>query len=136
MLPQGELQQVLINLMNNALDAMEDRGGMLTIAVTADGGVLRIAVSDTGQGISKAHLQRIFDPFFTTKPVGRGTGLGLSICYGIVNRIGGDLTVRSTLGQGTTFEITIPLPGMSVDGHDRLSAGESGSTQARGSHDA
>jgi two-component system NtrC family sensor kinase len=135
-LPLGELQQVLINLINNALDAMEVCGGTLTIAVAADGDVLQIAVSDTGQGISKADLQLIFDPFFTTKPVGKGTGLGLSICYGIVNRIGGDLTVRSTLGQGTTFEISIPLQGIAVGGPDRLSTADGGGTQPRDSHDA
>jgi len=62
-------------------------------------------VSDNGPGIAEANLARIFDPFYTTKPVGKGTGLGLSICYGIINKIGGDINVRSTKGEGAEFEI-------------------------------
>jgi two-component system NtrC family sensor kinase len=76
-------------------------------------------VADTGEGIPKANLQRIFDPFFTTKPVGKGTGLGLSICYGIVKKMGGDITVNSAVGVGTTFHIHLPLAG-----RDSLAASE------------
>jgi two-component system NtrC family sensor kinase len=108
-LPLTELQQVLYNLVNNALDAMEAAGGTLSISVTADGDLLRIVVADTGGGIPREHRQRIFDPFFTTKPVGRGTGLGLSICYGIVKRIGGDISVRSDPDRGATFVVSLPL---------------------------
>ena len=64
---------------------------------------------DSGQGIPEANLARIFDPFFTTKPVGQGTGLGLSICYGIVEKMGGSITVNSQVGQGTTFTVTLPI---------------------------
>jgi two-component system NtrC family sensor kinase len=68
-----------------------------------------IRVSDDGPGIPKANLARIFDPFFTTKPVGSGTGLGLSICYGIINKMGGEISVKSAVDVGTTFEIRIPV---------------------------
>jgi CheY-like chemotaxis protein len=67
-----------------------------------------IDVSDNGQGIPKAHLDKIFDPFFTTKPVGKGTGLGLSICYGLIEKMGGDISVESQPGMGTTFHVRIP----------------------------
>jgi two-component system NtrC family sensor kinase len=111
LLPQTELQQVLFNLVNNAVDAMESTGGTLTISVAAEGGSLRIAVADTGPGIPKEDQQKIFDPFFTTKPVGKGTGLGLSICYGIVKRIGGDIKVQSATDRGATFVVSLPLGG-------------------------
>ena len=75
-----------------------------------DGSIV-IEVADDGPGIPEANLDRIFDPFFTTKTVGKGTGLGLSICYGIVQRMGGDITVTSGPGKGTTFKINLPLLG-------------------------
>jgi two-component system NtrC family sensor kinase len=115
LLPQTELQQVLFNLVNNALDVMEGSGGTLTISATANEETLRIAVADTGPGIPKEDQRKIFDPFFTTKPVGKGTGLGLSICYGIVTRIGGGIRVLSTPGQGATFVVSLPLTGGSGD---------------------
>jgi two-component system NtrC family sensor kinase len=107
---QSELQQVLLNLINNALDAMEKKGGRLSLTTQRDENFVTIFVADTGPGIPRANLERIFDPFFTTKPVGKGTGLGLSICYGIIKKIGGDITVRSVVNMGTTFRIQIPLP--------------------------
>jgi two-component system NtrC family sensor kinase len=67
-----------------------------------------VDVADNGQGIPKSNLARIFDPFYTTKPVGRGTGLGLSICYGIVKKMGGEISVNSAVGLGTTFHVHIP----------------------------
>jgi two-component system NtrC family sensor kinase len=105
----SELQQVLLNLINNALDAMWPNGGTLEIAVRHFGGDLWIHVKDTGPGIPEANLERIFDPFFTTKPVGKGTGLGLSICYGIVTRMGGEIDAKSEIGSGTEFRIRLPL---------------------------
>jgi two-component system NtrC family sensor kinase len=104
-----ELQQVLMNLVNNALDAMESGGGKLFIRTRREekGGVL-LEVADTGPGIPAAVLSRIFDPFFTTKPVGKGTGLGLSICYGIVHKLGGRLEVKSAPKQGATFLVHLP----------------------------
>jgi len=105
----SELQQVFFNLINNAIDAMGHDGGTLTISSYEREKYLVIAVSDTGQGIPEANLDRIFDPFFTTKPVGKGTGLGLSICYGIIEKMGGKLEVASTVGTGTTFLTSIPF---------------------------
>jgi two-component system NtrC family sensor kinase len=105
----SELQQVFFNLINNAIDAMGHDGGTLTISSYQREKYLVIAVSDTGQGIPEANLDRIFDPFFTTKPVGKGTGLGLSICYGIIDKMGGKLEVASSVGTGTTFLTSIPF---------------------------
>ncbi len=104
---QTEVQQVLMNLINNALDAMEKTGGTLVLATTRGHRHVVIKVSDNGPGIPKANLERIFDPFFTTKPVGKGTGLGLSICFGIIQRMGGEITVASRPGMGSTFEIKL-----------------------------
>jgi two-component system, NtrC family, sensor kinase len=106
---QSEMQQVLLNMINNALDAMGNRGGRLDITTVAEeDGFISIGFADNGPGIHPDHLARIFDPFFTTKPVGKGTGLGLSICYGIINKMGGHIDVKSALGIGTTFKIRIP----------------------------
>jgi two-component system NtrC family sensor kinase len=108
-----ELQQVFLNLINNALDAMEIGGGTLKITTHLESeekfhGVV-VDIADSGPGIPKVNLSKIFDPFFTTKPVGKGTGLGLSICYGIINKMGGEISVDSILGEGTTFHIHFPL---------------------------
>ena len=105
----SELQQVIFNLINNALDAMENDGGTLTISSYRKENYLIVKVSDTGKGIPEANLDRLFDPFFTTKPVGKGTGLGLSICYGIIDKMGGKIEVESTVGVGTTFLLSIPF---------------------------
>jgi len=105
----SELQQVFLNLMNNALDAMEKKGGSIDIITQKDENCITIYVADNGPGIPRANLDRVFDPFFTTKPVGKGTGLGLSICYGIVKKMGGDISVRSVVNMGTTFRIRIPI---------------------------
>jgi two-component system NtrC family sensor kinase len=106
----SELQQVFLNLINNALDAMETKGGSLTIESRLEKDRIVVEVSDTGTGIPEANLNRIFDPFFTTKTVGKGTGLGLSICYGIIDKMGGKIAVRSRVGQGTTFMVYFPVP--------------------------
>jgi two-component system, NtrC family, sensor kinase len=106
----SELQQVLLNMINNSLDAMDSKGGKIEVISRVSGDFVVVDVADTGVGIPKSNLQRIFDPFFTTKPVGKGTGLGLSICYGIMKKMGGDLTVNSAVGLGTTFHIHIPMP--------------------------
>jgi two-component system NtrC family sensor kinase len=105
---QTELQQVLFNLIHNAIDAMEKQGGTIGIRSWASGGQVHFEVRDNGPGIPEANLNRIFEPFFTTKPVGKGTGLGLSICYGIVKKMKGEITVESTVGRGTSFQIDIP----------------------------
>jgi two-component system NtrC family sensor kinase len=105
---QTELQQVLFNLINNALDALRSTGGKIVIMTGCEEEMAVIEVKDNGPGIPRANLAKIFDPFFTTKPVGKGTGLGLSICYGILNNIGGKITVASSVGIGTNFRVFIP----------------------------
>jgi two-component system NtrC family sensor kinase len=112
----GQLQQVIIALATNAMDAMP-QGGQLTIATKPDGKTVLIEVSDTGLGIAPENVPKIFEPFFTTKEVGKGTGLGLAVCYGILTEHGGSLDVQSTVGVGTTF--TISLPAMSDDGEEQ-----------------
>jgi two-component system NtrC family sensor kinase len=105
----SEMQQVFFNLINNALDAMDNKGGTLTISTRHDDNHVIVEISDTGQGIPEANLYRIFDPFFTTKSVGKGTGLGLSICYGIIDKIGGKIECKSAVDVGTTFYVSIPV---------------------------
>lgn len=111
----SELQQVLLNLINNALDSMSKEGGELNLTSHTVENFIHITVQDNGHGIPPANLARIFDPFFTTKPVGKGTGLGLSICYGIITRMGGDITVKSAVNQGTTFTVMLPLTPLTQD---------------------
>src|SRR2546423_441983 len=107
----GQLQQAVIILAENAIDAMPE-GGTLTLRTLRDeddeGGAVLVEVRDTGQGIPPEIRERIFDPFFTTKEVGRGTGLGLAVCYGIVTEHGGRIAVDSTVGRGTVFRISLP----------------------------
>lgn len=104
-----QLRQVILNLLNNATYAIQ-KDGVITIATRKAGNnSLSIVVSDTGGGIPPENLPKIFDPFFTTKPPGKGTGLGLSISHGIIQKLGGQISVASTVGQGTTFTITLPL---------------------------
>ncbi len=103
-----EIQQILLNMINNAIDAMEKTGGTITISTQTSEDMVLTEITDTGPGIPMAYVGRIFDPFFTTKPVGKGTGLGLSICYGIVNKLGGNIQVKSVVGLGTTFLVKLP----------------------------
>jgi two-component system NtrC family sensor kinase len=105
---EGQLQQAVVALATNAIDAMPD-GGTLTLRARKSGSRILVEVSDTGVGIPPENMMKIFDPFFTTKDVGRGTGLGLAVCYGILSEHGGRLDVRSTVGAGTTFTITLPV---------------------------
>jgi len=104
----SEMEQVLLNLINNSLDAINSNGGVIDVWTYCDGESVLLDLEDNGPGIPQAILPRVFDPFFTTKPVGQGTGLGLSICYGIVKKLGGEITVTSTVGKGTAFHIRIP----------------------------
>ena len=109
----SQLQQVFVNLFNNAIDAIVMRhgpqGGKLVIeSGQGKNGKAEITVTDNGSGISPENVKKIFSPFFTTKPVGKGTGLGLSVCFGIVENMGGVMDVRSEEGVGTTFTITLP----------------------------
>jgi two-component system, NtrC family, sensor kinase len=107
-LDANELEQILANLVNNAVDAME-HGGTVTISARKEGSHILLQVADTGSGILPEDLDRIFQPFFTTKPVGQGTGLGLAVVYGIVQGWGGTIQAESKLGEGTTMSIRIPL---------------------------
>jgi two-component system NtrC family sensor kinase len=107
------LQQVLLNLLNNAIDATIARhgasGGEIRIESSpSENRHMTIKVSDNGSGISAENLKKIFTPFFTTKPVGKGTGLGLSVCYGIIDKMGGKMTVTSEENVGTAFTIVLP----------------------------
>jgi len=103
-----ELEQVLVNLINNSIDAMVDGGKILMKSYREDNNVI-IDIIDNGHGIPADTLDRIFEPFFTTKPVGKGTGLGLSVCYGIVQSWGGTIEAMSTAGRATTMRISIPV---------------------------
>ncbi|MBT0962512.1 PAS-domain containing protein [Denitromonas iodatirespirans] len=104
----SQLNQVFLNLIVNAGQAIAGAGTItLRTGQGADG--VWVEVTDTGCGIPDEHLGRLFDPFFTTKPVGQGTGLGLALSYGIVEKHGGRITVRSTVGEGTTFRVSIPF---------------------------
>ncbi len=104
----GQIQQAVIVLATNAIDAMPD-GGDLTFRVFEQRSRLVIEVSDTGTGIPPENMSKIYEPFFTTKEVGNGTGLGLAVCYGIISEHGGRLNVRSSVGVGTTFSIMLPV---------------------------
>jgi signal transduction histidine kinase len=103
----SQLNQVFMNLLLNAAHAIETHG-TITLRTGFDEKMVWIEVEDTGKGIKPEHMNKIFEPFFTTKPVGKGTGLGLSLAYGIVNRHHGKLDVRSELGKGTVFRVTLP----------------------------
>jgi two-component system NtrC family sensor kinase len=103
----GQIQQAIIALATNGIDAMP-QGGKLTFRALSVGGRVAIEVEDTGAGIPPENMSKIYEPFFTTKEVGKGTGLGLAVCYGIVSEHGGRLSVRSSLGKGTTFSIFLP----------------------------
>ncbi len=103
------LQQVFLNLLTNAVHAM-DHGGDLTIRTSfGKNNKIKVEVEDTGTGISEDNLPHIFDPFFTTKDVGKGTGLGLSVSFGIIKKHGGQISVKSKVDQGTTFTVLLPV---------------------------
>ena len=108
--PQA-LQQVLVNLIINSLDATAEVPQPRIVIQTArrEDEWCVVEVTDNGHGIPQQHLDRLFEPFFTTKPVGQGTGLGLSISYSLVQRHGGSISVRSQVGQGTTFTVRLPV---------------------------
>jgi two-component system, NtrC family, sensor kinase len=111
MLDPHQIQQVFLNIINNARQAMEAHrpGGRIVITTTACGQTVRVEFQDNGPGISEENLPKLFDPFFTTKEVGKGTGLGLSLCYGIVKEHGGAISARSKPGEGATFILDLPV---------------------------
>ena len=105
----SQINQVIMNLVVNAAQAMGPERGTITLRTGQQQDTAWVEVADTGAGIAPDILQKIFDPFFTTKPVGQGTGLGLSLSYGIVKKHGGDISVRSEPGVGTTFRVELPM---------------------------
>jgi two-component system NtrC family sensor kinase len=108
----AQLQQVFLNLLDNALYALNQRGdGNITVRSRAWEAGVRISIADDGPGIPRELRGKLFDPFFTTKPVGQGTGLGLSICYGIVGKLGGRLWVEHPPEGGATFHVYLPTAG-------------------------
>jgi PAS domain S-box-containing protein len=137
-----QIHQVLMNLCTNAGHAMREKGGILTVrldeltvgetkspAKIQPGAYLRLVVADTGHGMDKAIQERIFDPFFTTKPLGEGTGLGLSVVHGIVTSHGGQISVSSEVGVGTTFEILLPQAANVVELTPKSAARAAGGTE-------
>jgi two-component system NtrC family sensor kinase len=108
MADRAEIQQVILNIIMNAVQAMEEQG-RLTLTTSSSEGFAELAVSDTGHGIPPDRIGHVFDPFFTTKDESKGTGLGLSIAYGIVSKHGGTIAVESEVGVGTTFTIRFPV---------------------------
>lgn len=103
-----QLNQVFMNILVNAVQAIKERG-KITVKTFAENEHVIVEISDTGDGIPPESLSRIFEPFFTTKPVGKGTGLGLSVAYAIIQKHGGHISVRSEMGKGTCFTVSIPV---------------------------
>ncbi|MEQ6166004.1 YfiR/HmsC family protein [Ekhidna sp. MALMAid0563] len=108
---KGQLSQAFLNVINNSIDAVSEKGkeGLVNVSTSLNRGTIEIAVKDNGKGMSEEDQQKIFDPFYTTKKIGAGTGLGLAITYGIVERHGGTIIVNSELGKGAEFIIKLPL---------------------------
>jgi len=106
----GQLNQVFVNILVNAAQAIQD-SGVITVKTWCEHEMIHISISDTGSGIPEDVRNRIFEPFYTTKDVGKGTGLGLSIVYDIVKKHNGNIQIESELGKGTTFVITVPVIG-------------------------
>lgn len=109
LIDKGQLQQVFLNIINNAVDAVNSEGLISIGTELKDKDTIRVTIKDNGVGIPKEALKHIFEPFFTTKEKGKGTGLGLSITYGIIIRLGGTITVKSEEGKGTSFFIELPV---------------------------
>jgi two-component system NtrC family sensor kinase len=106
----AQFGQVVLNIMLNAIHAISPPGRIEVATRLADKSV-EIIFADTGKGIPEEHIHKIFDPFFTTKDATKGTGLGLAVSYGIIKKHGGDITVASMVGQGTTFTVRMPIYG-------------------------
>jgi two-component system NtrC family sensor kinase len=104
-----QIQQVFMNILLNAADAMAGNSGILTIKTDLRDGMAEVSFTDTGCGMTKEHLSKLFAPFFTTKETGKGTGLGLAISYGIIQSHSGDIVAESEVGKGSTFRIKLPI---------------------------
>ena len=120
-----QIQQAVINLLFNALDAMPN-GGTLTLRAISRGNRIVVEVEDTGCGIAKEVGRRVFEPFFTTKDPGRGTGLGLAVTYGVIQKHGGTIDFTSTPGNGTLFTFEIPILDKSPDSQNDFDYGTAG----------
>ncbi|MFN3637392.1 MAG: sensor histidine kinase [Chloroherpetonaceae bacterium] len=118
----AQMNQVFLNLITNAVHAVDERTGRITIKTMTQGNQVVVKVIDNGKGIPPENLKKIFDPFFTTKPVGQGTGLGLSIAYKIIEKHGGKIDVQSQVGRGTEFTITLPVSSAALATPARQSA--------------
>lgn len=105
----NQLQQVFLNIINNACDAITKRFGKIVISTSCDDDFVSVSIADSGKGMSPEELEKIFIPFYTTKEVGKGTGLGLSVSYGIIKNLGGQIKVKSTPGVGSEFIVLLPL---------------------------
>jgi signal transduction histidine kinase len=116
------LQQVFVNLLQNAI-AATPQGGSIAVSATDEGDHVRFSVRDTGAGIPAENLQHIFEPFFTTKEVGKGTGLGLAVTYSIIKRHGGRITVESEPGRGTAFHVLLPKAPASPEAREEVALG-------------
>lgn len=103
-----QLQQIFLNILNNAMEAIE-REGEILVKTWLEKGKVAVSFSDNGKGIAPENLEKVFTPFFTTKPPGKGTGLGLSICYGIIEKLNGKIEVKSEMGKGATFTVYLPV---------------------------
>ena len=108
MVDPDQIRQVFLNLINNAGDAISGPG-TITISTSRDQNYIRIAVTDSGKGMTYDQIQKIFDPFYTTKQAGKGTGLGLSVSLSIVRSMGGSIDVQSLPGAGSTFMVLLPI---------------------------
>ncbi|AMK09942.1 two-component system sensor histidine kinase NtrB [Pseudodesulfovibrio indicus] len=104
----GELMQVALNLIVNALYEVRDTGGTIRISTSVTGSMIQLRVSDTGKGFEPEDAEKLFQPFFTTKPAGQGIGIGLSTCYNIIMKHGGEITATSEPGKGAVFEVILP----------------------------
>jgi two-component system NtrC family sensor kinase len=102
------VEQVVLNLLNNAIDAI-DSPGTITLTTRQSAGQVLLEVADTGCGMTREQIERVFMPFFTTKADGKGTGLGLSVSYRIIQDLGGHLAVQSTPGEGSIFTVALPI---------------------------
>ncbi|MBW2030540.1 MAG: PAS domain S-box protein [Deltaproteobacteria bacterium] len=131
----SQLEQVFLNLISNARDAMEEADGEKTLSIAtdieraADSSAVTVSIRDTGVGIPEENMGKIFDPFFSTKPVGKGTGLGLSLCFGIIEAHGGRIEIRSRVGEGTEAKVFLPAvnnqdSGAGPSGENGANAGE------------
>jgi hypothetical protein len=120
-----QLFRVFLNIMTNSVQAMEEAGGVLKVQLktseSSDKQFVDILISDTGSGIEKSIIDRIYEPFFTTKELGKGSGMGLSVAHGVISGLGGELNVESTVGEGTTFFVRLPLivSGVEFENHQK-----------------